>query len=564
MDTAQGVVLIYQLDQTEVFMSDHASLTASVSLSNHSVHADHNFPSDRADQTVRTVPSNHPDCTARTARRIDPQTSGLEPQQDLRPNDRIDRTGALLSRPVCHFKINGQGRIDFERVDFESVCAFFLWTSLDRTGNRTDGLIRHFDQFMNFDHLNFSKARILKFSDDLDSIWPRSVREFLPSGSVDCPGRVLLLSAGHAAGYTESGKWKLKGSFASQTPFSLQVKRLFLVGPVRHIRQQVEFCFLVEPVISGDNQAPWFDDDEKWVRSGDRPFTKAKGSNCDVFDQNELQTYVSLEKMLHKAIHAIRQLKKKENTNTSPAPKQQSNFSSLSNSDLKTNVLSLIKAKRPLVTLENENVQTEPEKEDSLPIFDDFTYEPMEGLDEEQICGHQANQEESSSIQNTDRTQGEHCADYGSFAYNPFPFNVSDLRTNLFEEERNDVPRFVDQSIGTNQHGDQDVLNNLTEVRSSDRTDQTDRAVPHESRLELRLKPRPYNRTDRTGARLSRPTRHSKTHGQARVSLGREETEDGHTFSSGGPSRQSRKRPYLYPVHPSDSDEPGHYLKGHL
>ncbi|KAF2588485.1 hypothetical protein F2Q70_00039188 [Brassica cretica] len=122
-----------------------------------------------------------------------------------------------------------------------------------------------------------------------------------------------------------------------------------------------------------------FDDDEKW---------------------NELQTYVSLEKMLHKAIHAIRQLKKKGNTNTSPAPKQQK------------------------------------------------------------------------------------------------------LRTNLFEEGGNDVPRFVDQSIGADQHGDQDVLNNLTEVRSSDRTDQTDRAVPRASRLELRLEPRPDDRTDRTGARL--------------------------------------------------------------
>ncbi|WZZ44735.1 hypothetical protein YC2023_040994 [Brassica napus] len=64
-----------------------------------------------------------------------------------------------------------------------------------------------------------------------------------------------------------------------------------------------------------------FDDDERRVRSGDRPFSKAKRSNCDIFDQNELQTYVSLEKMLHKAIHAIRQLKKKRNTNTSPAPK---------------------------------------------------------------------------------------------------------------------------------------------------------------------------------------------------------------------------------------------------
>nr|VDD46188.1 unnamed protein product [Brassica oleracea] len=66
-----------------------------------------------------------------------------------------------------------------------------------------------------------------------------------------------------------------------------------------------------------------FDDDEKRVRNGDRPFTKAKRSNCDVLDQNELQIYASLEKMLHKTIFAIQQLKKKGNTNTSSAPKHQ-------------------------------------------------------------------------------------------------------------------------------------------------------------------------------------------------------------------------------------------------
>ncbi|KAG5384764.1 hypothetical protein IGI04_036234 [Brassica rapa subsp. trilocularis] len=46
--------------------------------------------------------------------------------------------------------------------------------------------------------------------------------------------------------------------------------------------------------------------------------------------------------------------------------------------------------------------------------------------------------------------------------------------------------------------------------------------------------------------------------GRARLSLGGEETKDGHAFSSGGPSGQSRKRPYLYSVHPSDSDESRH------
>uniref|UniRef100_A0A0D3DKI5 CCHC-type domain-containing protein n=1 Tax=Brassica oleracea var. oleracea TaxID=109376 RepID=A0A0D3DKI5_BRAOL len=46
------------------------------------------------------------------------------------------------------------------------------------------------------------------------------------------------------------------------------------------------------------------DDDEKRVINGDRPFTKAKRSNCDMLDWNKLQTYASLEKMLHKTIFA--------------------------------------------------------------------------------------------------------------------------------------------------------------------------------------------------------------------------------------------------------------------
>ncbi|KAF3594659.1 hypothetical protein DY000_02020097 [Brassica cretica] len=122
-------------------MSDHTSPMARDIPSDHSVYTKLIFPSDLADQTIRTIPSDHPDCTASTACCIDPRTSGLELQQDQRPDDRIYRTGARLSRPVCHFKINGQGRIDFERVDFESVRAFSLWASLDSTGDCTDGLI---------------------------------------------------------------------------------------------------------------------------------------------------------------------------------------------------------------------------------------------------------------------------------------------------------------------------------------------------------------------------------------------------------------------------------------
>ncbi|WZZ25854.1 hypothetical protein YC2023_009255 [Brassica napus] len=94
----------------------------------------------------------------------------------------------------------------------------------------------------------------------------------------------------------------------------------------------------------------------------------------------------------------------------------------------------------------SKKVLNKNEFSDPLNAFDIGAYDlglgrfvsMLEGPDEEQNCGHQANQERSSSIQKPDQTQGEHCADYDSFAYNPFPFNVLDLRKNLFEEGGND------------------------------------------------------------------------------------------------------------------------------
>ncbi|KAF3559756.1 hypothetical protein F2Q69_00012154 [Brassica cretica] len=121
------------------------------------------------------------------------------------------------------------------------------------------------------------------------------------------------------------------------------------------------------------------------------------------------ETYASLEKMLHKAIFAIQQLKKKGDANTSSAPK-------------------------------HHNLKR-------------------------------------------------------------------DLKTNLIEEGGNDVPQSMDQYMEPALHGDQDVLNNSTEVHPSNRTDQTDRAVyridPRTSEMELRLEPCPGNRADRNRARLS-------------------------------------------------------------
>ncbi|KAG5414711.1 hypothetical protein IGI04_002278 [Brassica rapa subsp. trilocularis] len=73
-----------------------------------------------------------------------------------------------------------------------------------------------------------------------------------------------------------------------------------------------------------------------------------------------------------------------------------------------------------------------------------------------------------------------------------------------------------------------------------------------------------HARLEKDHARLDKDHARLDLGRRARLSLGREETEDGHAFSSGGPSGQSRKRPYLYPMHPCGSDEPGHYLKRHL
>ncbi|WZY99877.1 hypothetical protein YC2023_072206 [Brassica napus] len=89
----------------------------------------------------------------------------------------------------------------------------------------------------------------------------------------------------------------------------------------------------------------------------------------------------------------------------------------------------------------------------------------------------------------------------------------------------NDRPRSTDQYMEPNQPGDKNVLNISTEVHVFHRTGQTDRAVywtvPHTSRKELWLEPWADDRSDHTGACLSRPTSHLKTYGRTRIHFGR-------------------------------------------
>ncbi|KAF3508996.1 hypothetical protein F2Q69_00006448 [Brassica cretica] len=186
-------------------MSDHASPTARVIPSDLSVHADHNFPLDCADQTVRTDPSDHPDRTARAVHRIDPQTSVLELSLEPRPIDGFDQPTSLLSQPIQHSKTDSQARFNLGREESEDVHRFSLMALL--------------------------------------------VHPACPEGCPDVLASVPnpLMDFSHTY-FTKAGKLSCLKTCLTPVHILLQVKRLFLVGPVRHIRQQIEFCFLVGPL----------------------------------------------------------------------------------------------------------------------------------------------------------------------------------------------------------------------------------------------------------------------------------------------------------------------------
>ncbi|KAF3534607.1 hypothetical protein DY000_02040125 [Brassica cretica] len=94
--------------------------------------------------------------------------------------------------------------------------------------------------------------------------------------------------------------------------------------------------------------------------------------------------------------------------------------------------------------------------------------------------------------------------------------STMDLRTSPFKEGGNDVPQSTDQYMEPAQHG-------------------TDRVVywtvPHTSGKELWLEPWPDDRSERTGACLSRSTSQAKADGQTRINLGRANSDSDHSFS---------------------------------
>ncbi|KAF3566141.1 hypothetical protein DY000_02016088 [Brassica cretica] len=113
--------------------------------------------------------------TDRAVYQINPQASGKELRLEPRPDDRTDRTTARLPRPTHQAKTDANARTHFDREESESGHSLSRLVHLIRAecpSERTDGSAGHYDQFLNFDDQNFSKARILQLSKDLGRLEP--------------------------------------------------------------------------------------------------------------------------------------------------------------------------------------------------------------------------------------------------------------------------------------------------------------------------------------------------------------------------------------------------------
>ncbi|KAL0689692.1 hypothetical protein Bca4012_089370 [Brassica carinata] len=169
---------------------------------------------DQTDQNVPDIPVEvHPTDrirqTDRAVYRLDPRTSGLEHHPDPRPDARTDRTEARLSRQTRQAKTNGQARTNLARANSDLDHGFSLLARLARTActdDRVDDIFTLFDPIMDFSFGYFSKARILKLSEDLGFVGTQLVRSERPTALADRPAYVLILTALGFAGSDASGR----------------------------------------------------------------------------------------------------------------------------------------------------------------------------------------------------------------------------------------------------------------------------------------------------------------------------------------------------------------------
>ncbi|WZY77496.1 hypothetical protein YC2023_023880 [Brassica napus] len=161
----------------------------------------------------------------------------MELRPSPRPEDRSDRTSTRPSQPSRQAKANSRARlyVDHARLDLDHARLdldharldldhakldldhdvsqndrdFSLLARLARTActdDRADDLSTLFDPIMDFSFGNFSKARILKLSEDLGFVGTQFVRSEHPAALDDRPAYVLILTASDLAGSDASGQ----------------------------------------------------------------------------------------------------------------------------------------------------------------------------------------------------------------------------------------------------------------------------------------------------------------------------------------------------------------------
>ncbi|CAG7870238.1 unnamed protein product, partial [Brassica rapa] len=175
---------------------------------------------------------------------------------------RTDRTEARLSRPTRQAKTDSQARLDLDharlnldharlekdharlekdhaRLDLDHEVThndrdFSLLARLARTActdNRADDLSTLFDPIMDFSFGHFSKARILKLSEDLGFVGTQLVRSELPA--VLAEQLVLSFLVSHIQVNTPQTRWSCES-------YQAMVRDSSFGGLVSHIKHQLK------------------------------------------------------------------------------------------------------------------------------------------------------------------------------------------------------------------------------------------------------------------------------------------------------------------------------------
>ncbi|WZZ43236.1 hypothetical protein YC2023_039495 [Brassica napus] len=172
---------------------------------------------DQTDQNTPDVPVEvHPSDqirqTNRAVYRLDPLTSGMKLRPSPRPEDQTDRTSTRPSQPSRQARANSRARLDLDHARLEKDHARPRLARTACTNDRVDDLSTLFDPIMDFSFGNFSKARILKLSEDLGFVGTQLVRSERPAALADHPAYVLILTPLDLAGSDASGQ-KPNGHF---------------------------------------------------------------------------------------------------------------------------------------------------------------------------------------------------------------------------------------------------------------------------------------------------------------------------------------------------------------